>query len=638
MKQAIAACTPGQSPREPGTRSFTSHLVDSLHKLSRQRFSAQRLCEEIRQSQANESAQPPLTNGAGRIPPTIAKGSSPTLFTLTPGKSQDLRLAALSPPNGGQAHAPVALDGQGTNVVGRGDQRIDPDALADLAFGESRVLVCTTFVGEASPDMAYFNQWINNTPPLASKISVEGIFFGPPTMLMITMPQSVWNVIQHDKVCCYIGHVGSHNLLHLYNRLMSSSSIGAATAKDVEDGRILLEAREAASSGSSKHRLGLSPLSQPRYPGTPSRQPTQPDRAPASLTQRQTPTGEVEDSAEMKEAAEQLKALRHMSNETPAGANQLLARILGATADSKPDDATPSHASGSGPDESQYRADQGTPPSKGRGKKGPQKQTPKQEVRCDLCSHPAFKDPSSLRKHVAAVHTRPFPCAFSFAGCASTFGSKNEWKRHISSQHLCLDYWKCSECHQSSIDPKGNEFNRKDLFTQHLRRMHAPFTVKKHISKADSPQAVEWEAQIKDLQQSCHIVNRKPPQKSACPKPDCQSSFEGPNSWDEWTEHVGRHLEKGEGGQLGVDQLLASWAVDVNVIEIGEDGEYKLYGQSGRGGEKEANHTPSRLSDTAKPAKDATPEGPDPSTITVATAVAASARLQEIYAKMEVEE
>jgi len=203
-----------------------------------------------------------------------------------------------------------------------------------------------------------------------------------------------------------------------------------------------------------------------------------------------------------------------------------------------------------------------------------------------LCSHAPFKDSSSLRKHIAAAHTRPFPCAFSFAGCTSTFGSKNEWKRHIASQHLCLTYYRCSSCPQSTVEGKGNEFNRKDLFTQHLRRMHAPFAIKKAIAKGDSKLQLEWETHVKDMQTSCLVTRRQPPQRSACPKPDCSNVFEGTGSWDDWTEHVGRHMEKGEAGRLGVDKLLARWALEQGIIERKEDGELRLVGterESGSG-------------------------------------------------------
>jgi len=120
------------------------------------------------------------------------------------------------------------------------------------------------------------------------------------------------------------------------------------------------------------------------------------------------------------------------------------------------------------------------------------------------------------------------------------------------------------------------DFSRKDLFTQHLRRMHAPFALKKAIAKGDNKLQLEWETHVKEMQATCLVHRRQPPQRTACPKEDCSKVFEGAGSWDDWTEHVGRHMEKGEAGGLGVDKLLARWALDEGIIEHRGDGEYRL--------------------------------------------------------------
>lgn len=117
--------------------------------------------------------------------------------------------------------------------------------------------------------------------------------------------------------------------------------------------------------------------------------------------------------------------------------------------------------------------------------------------------------------------------------------------------------------------------------------MHAPFAIKKAIAKGDSKLQLEWETHVKEMQASCLVIRRSPPQRSACPKPDCANVFEGAGSWDDWTEHVGRHMEKGEANRLGVDRLLARWALEEAIIERKEDGEYRLCGterEAGVGG------------------------------------------------------
>ncbi|APA11871.1 hypothetical protein sscle_08g066410 [Sclerotinia sclerotiorum 1980 UF-70] len=195
---------------------------------------------------------------------------------------------------------------------------------------------------------------------------------------------------------------------------------------------------------------------------------------------------------------------------------------------------------------------------------------------CKQCTQTGFKDPSTLQRHIASSHTRAFICVFDFAGCSSTFASKNEWKRHVSSQHLNLQAWVCTlgacgkvplSSHSSAMrkvtggdmhgekmeqqrgyEVKGAEFNRKDLFTQHLRRMHAPFEVKRK-GKINR----EWEERVRELQRSCERVRREPPSRLGCPVEGCAMGrfFEGKTCWDERMEHLGKHLERLGGGGGG---------------------------------------------------------------------------------------
>jgi hypothetical protein len=225
----------------------------------------------------------------------------------------------------------------------------------------------------------------------------------------------------------------------------------------------------------------------------------------------------------------------------------------------------------------------------------------KSQFQCKACDH-SGKDAVALAKHVATAHTRPYLCTFSFAGCSSTFGNKNEWKRHVYSQHLSLQYWLCNvgACSQSKATTSrssslsssnrnkngGNEFNRKDLFTQHLRRMHTPFQVKKQQKKNS-----DWEEKIKELQHSCLKVRRTPPTKTQCPVRTCGQLFEGTTSWDDRMEHVGRHLEKASATPNGTglnevveqesDEFMISWALTERIIERRPSGGYRLHNDSG---------------------------------------------------------
>ena len=202
----------------------------------------------------------------------------------------------------------------------------------------------------------------------------------------------------------------------------------------------------------------------------------------------------------------------------------------------------------------------------------------------------ASKQPSThvrsqpkTRKSRPSNPPRPFVCSFAQYGCPSTFGSKNEWKRHVSSQHLQLGYYRCDvgQCNPDNAKTKNgtpvhvrgyNDFNRKDLFTQHQRRMHAPWPQ----SKTPSQQSKEdFEHSLEAVRERCWHENRLAPQQSVCGF--CGRVFDGPSSWEERMEHVGKHYEKGDGEEKEDDELR-EWAAKEGLIHRVGKGRWRLKG------------------------------------------------------------
>ena len=191
---------------------------------------------------------------------------------------------------------------------------------------------------------------------------------------------------------------------------------------------------------------------------------------------------------------------------------------------------------------------------------------------CPHCST-GLASESALKKHVLASHTRPFICTFHKYGCSSTVGSKNEWKRHINVQHMHLETWRCdigvcappscgsTDHKHTSPSPSGqlethaplyHDFDRKDLFTQHLKRMHSPATSASRAEKS------KFENSIDGIQKRCHRVLREAPVNTFCPYCPNHPVFE---HWEDRVEHVGKHLERSDFDQKleMEDQALRDW-------------------------------------------------------------------------------
>lgn len=202
---------------------------------------------------------------------------------------------------------------------------------------------------------------------------------------------------------------------------------------------------------------------------------------------------------------------------------------------------------------------------------------------------PARKANGSNSKQGHQNATRLFICSFSHYGCPSTFNSKNEWKRHVTTQHLKPGVFRCDVglCNSAkdkkrTLDTSGNritvqpyhhDFNRKDLFTQHQRRMHKPQALLTNPSERLNN---AFEASLDEVRQRCWIENRQPPTQSRCGF--CGRGFQGPQSWEERMEHVGKHFERGDRDEQE-DEALREWALGQGVIQPFGDGGWVLTGR-----------------------------------------------------------
>jgi hypothetical protein len=210
---------------------------------------------------------------------------------------------------------------------------------------------------------------------------------------------------------------------------------------------------------------------------------------------------------------------------------------------------------------------------------------------------------------------RAFPCPFTRYQCQAGFASKNEWKRHVTTQHLRFGFWSCDLC-----PPEGHSvFNRKDLYTQHLRRMHmspsSPSTIQfshsgihssgsfsggsgvgspvvspnQYIPTLPSGFPPVTEDTFYIHQNRCYRRLRDPPSQSRCLF--CDQNFSGITSWDERMEHVGRHLDQWRrAGETPPaverwrdDPDLEQWLLAQGLLYPTSDGAWKITDGSNKG-------------------------------------------------------
>ncbi|GBF63801.1 hypothetical protein TMEN_6462 [Trichophyton mentagrophytes] len=207
---------------------------------------------------------------------------------------------------------------------------------------------------------------------------------------------------------------------------------------------------------------------------------------------------------------------------------------------------------------------------------------------------PSKSSSFSIPRNRQSAADRIFSCVFAPYGCTSSFASKNEWKRHVLSQHLQLGFYRCDIGHCKVSKPSNsmmstpyscdcptsissspshscaittmrtpNDFNRKDLFTQHLRRMHAPWLTLPSPHEPTKGEREAFDKQLDEVRARCWVQQRQAPQRSQCNY--CSHEFVGPHSWEDRMEHVGKHCEVMDTEERE-DIALREWAIEEGVI------------------------------------------------------------------------
>lgn len=184
---------------------------------------------------------------------------------------------------------------------------------------------------------------------------------------------------------------------------------------------------------------------------------------------------------------------------------------------------------------------------------------------------------------------KPFPCPLAPYGCTASFNAKNEWKRHATTQHFRLGFWRCDLCKldnktnnnhkngrsnsnvRKTPNAAHNEFNRKDLFMQHVRRMHPesikpldattpplPKTKPSKTTKTNTstPSQTSLTSLTSLTLHSHHPSPNPTPPATLCPF--CPETFPaGPQGLESRLEHMGKHMDlrRKEGlGPVGIGE------------------------------------------------------------------------------------
>ncbi|GKT46710.1 uncharacterized protein ColSpa_06891 [Colletotrichum spaethianum] len=211
ITETISASSWDAIAPDPGRYSFTNALIEVMQEWRLRAFSAAMLHAEV--LARLKHPRPVTINGK-----LFEARSTPVHFMMTANhKAPSIELSRVvpaekrppSPPQEVAAavdgsEAPEGLPGgRGPGAPISGEPNEDtPHVMISLALEDDQQL-----------DLNAWEQWLSNFPAMAKYVKVQGVFKSHSTLLLVSMPVMVWDLLPEDHATSFVAFIRSNNLV-----------------------------------------------------------------------------------------------------------------------------------------------------------------------------------------------------------------------------------------------------------------------------------------------------------------------------------------------------------------------------------------------------------------------------------------
>ena len=247
LKETIGACGFESVAPEPGSHSFTCELIEILDKWkNRAAFSVAMLHSELL---ANLRHPKPKKDMFGKLvesrrtPVYVITTSNPRAVSIELGRrqrerdnrpedSRPLKRQRVSPQSSSTTgddfeelifsaatHPFLACGSTSADTDNPRDHsdagkyaedqlnRVLPDG--DLAI--PHVLISLALEGEQLLEIGAWKKWLEDCPLFAKYAKIEGLYRGRSSLLILSLPVVIWDLLPDNQACSFIGYVNSTN-------------------------------------------------------------------------------------------------------------------------------------------------------------------------------------------------------------------------------------------------------------------------------------------------------------------------------------------------------------------------------------------------------------------------------------------
>ena len=219
ITEVIAACGFETTAPGVGNNSFTRSLIDELEYLSnRPAFSAAELHNKI--LSRIKSLKPKAVDPKTGMP--IEKRKTPIHITLSnPLNRPSIQL---SPVESSSPYAPqlsrdfsnMSILSEAATIVQIKASTNGPSADAlqpDPRYDDPKVMISVALEEDQILDIAQWITWLTSIPNFAIYAHIEGVYRSDSTLLLLSLPVAVWDLLPENPAISFIGFVRSRNLL-----------------------------------------------------------------------------------------------------------------------------------------------------------------------------------------------------------------------------------------------------------------------------------------------------------------------------------------------------------------------------------------------------------------------------------------
>jgi hypothetical protein len=247
INETISAFGLENLPTGPGRHSFTNALIRVLDEwTSRPSFSAAMLHSEV--LAIIKPDRPEKTRWTDEQ--TVEKGSKPVYFlTSDDPKSSSIELArrrGYETPSRASANFSRPSPSPNANpfpMLSKLDAYNPGNLNKTLKSGELQIphVLISVALEDQTLDVEAWYAWLREIPVLAAYAVVEGIYKSDSTMLLISIPLLLWDMLPDDLAVSFVSYVRSNNLL---------------AAESVEDFHRLAGTKQVVTARNSKQPSG----------------------------------------------------------------------------------------------------------------------------------------------------------------------------------------------------------------------------------------------------------------------------------------------------------------------------------------------------------------------------------------------